>query len=150
MSSKANEATPAQISAKELRMKMAQRQMEEAEKALKQQRQNAEELEEFEKHFMTSEVTDEDRRQIREKVYRLAEQGQTELMILSFPSDFCSDGGRAINNHEAGWPKSLTGRAQQIFELWEQNAKPLGFKLEARVLNYPKGIIGDIGLFVLW
>jgi hypothetical protein len=71
-------------------------------------------------------------------------------MILSFPSEFCADGGRAINNNESDWPTSLTGRAKQVFDLWEQNAKPLGFKLEARVLNYPKGIIGDIGLFVLW
>jgi hypothetical protein len=150
MSSKANELSPPQISAKELRAKMAQRQMDEAEKALKRQREQAEELEAFETYFMNSEITEDDRQQIRQRVYRLAEQGQTELMILSFPSEFCADGGRAINNNESDWPTSLTGRAKQVFDLWEQNAKPLGFKLEARVLNYPKGIIGDIGLFVLW
>jgi hypothetical protein len=150
MSSKANEAAPPRISAEELRAKMTQKQMEEAEKTLKLKRKHEEELKEFETHFMTSKISEGERQQIREKVYRLAEQGQSELMVLSFPSEFCSDGGRAINNKEPEWPKSLTGRAKHAFELWEENAKPLGFKLEARVMNYPKGIIGEIGLFVLW
>ena len=44
----------------------------------------------------------------------------------------------------------MTGRARKLFEIWETNAKPLGYKLEARILNYPGGKIGDVGLFVKW
>ncbi len=150
MPSKKDEAMPPLISAEELRAKMAKKQAEEAERKLQAKGKHEEELKELETYFMTSKITDEERRQFRQKVYRLAEQGQSELMVFSFPSEFCSDGGRAINNKEPDWPESLTGRAKQAFDLWEQNSKHLGFKLEARVLNYPKGIIGEIGLFVMW
>lgn len=150
MPSKNDQSMPPLISAEELRVKMAKKQAEEAERKLQAKSKHEEELNELKTYFMTSKITDEERRQFRQKVYRLAEQGQSELMVFSFPSEFCSDGGRAINNKEPDWPKSLTGRAKQAFDLWEQNSKHLGFKLEARVLNYPKGIIGEIGLFVLW
>ena len=138
------------MSAKELRSRMAEKELEQANKAMAQREQAEKEAAEFKDYFMGSEVTDDDRRRIREKAARLAEQGQTEICVLTFPSDFCSDSGRAINNFEPDWQKTLTGRAAKIFELWEQNAKPLGYKLEARVLNYPQGIIGDIGLYVRW
>ena len=150
MPSKDGETIAPLISAEELRAKMAQQQAEEAEKKLQQERKHEEELNELKAYFMTSKITDEERQQFRQKVYRLAEQGQSELMVFSFPSEFCSDGGRAINNKERDWPESLAGRAKQAFDLWERNSKHLGFKLEARVLNYPEGIIGDIGLFVSW
>ena len=69
---------------------------------------------------------------------------------MSFPSDLCSDGGRAINNNFPDWPETLTGRAAKLFKLWEERGKDEGFKLQARVLNYPEGIISDIGLFLMW
>lgn len=138
------------MSAKELRARMAEKELEQAGKAMERHKQAEKEASEFKDYFMNSEVTDDDRRRLREKAARLAEQGQTEICVLTFPSDFCNDGGRAINNFEPEWPQSLTGRAQKLYALWEQNAKPLGYRLEARVLNYPKGIIGDIGLFVRW
>ena len=150
MPGKKDEAMPPLISAEDLRAKMTKKQAEEAERKLQAKSKHEEELNELRTYFMTSKITDEERRQFRQKVYRLAEQGQSELMVFSFPSEFCSDGGRAINNKEPDWPESLTGRAKQAFDLWEQNSKHLGFKLEARVLNYPKGIIGEIGLFVMW
>jgi hypothetical protein len=150
MSNGQDDLGPPAISAHDLRMRMAEKELKKAQEALEKQKSKDKELEEFEEYFMTSEITLEDRKQIRAKVARLAESGTTELMIISFPSDFCTDGGRAINNFEPDWPDTLKGRARQIFELWEKNAKPLGFKLEARVLNYPDGIIGDIGLFVSW
>jgi hypothetical protein len=141
---------PTPISASDLRMRMAEREMEDSEKAMAKRKEMEAEQEEFRKYFMSSEVTDNDRQRIRQRALQLAEQGQTEICILSFPSDFCSDGGRAINNNLPDWTNTLTGRAEKLYALWEQNAKPMGYKLEARVLNYPNGIIGDIGLYVTW
>ena len=138
------------LSAQELRLRMAETELEEARKALKKQEKLKAEQAEFHDYFMKSEVSEGDRRRIRDKVLRMADQGHSELCVLTFPAGFCEDRGRAINNFEPDWHKSLTGRAAKLYELWERNAKPLGFKLEARVLNYPKGLIGDIGLFVLW
>jgi hypothetical protein len=140
----------APISAKELRARMAEKELEQANKSMAKREQLDKEQEEVKDYFMNSEVSDDDRRRLRERVARLADQGQTEMCVLTFSSDFCGDGGRAINNFQPDWPATLTGRAAKLFALWEQNAKPLGYKLEARVLNYPKGIIGDIGLFVSW
>lgn len=150
MANEKDKVGPPPMSAKELRTRMAEKELEKANKAMAGREQAEKEAAEFKDYFMNSEVTDDDRRRIREKAARLAEQGQTEICVLTFPSDFCSDGGRAINNFDPDWPKSLTGRAAQMHALWEQNAKPLGYRLEARVLNYPKGIIGDIGLYVSW
>ena len=138
------------IPAQQMRLRMAEKELQEAQKALDAQKRLESEQAEFQDYFMNSDVTEKDRQRIRERVMRMADQGHTELCVLTFPSNFCSDGGRAINNFETDWPKSLTGRAAKLYDLWESNAKPLGYKLEARVLNYPDGIIGDIGLVVHW
>ena len=148
--SQEDEAIGSPLTAQTLRLRMAERELEEARKALEKEKKLDAEEEEFRAYFMNSEVSESDRQRLRDKVMRLADQGHSELCVLTFPASFCSDGGRAINNFESDWPRSLTGRAAKLHAIWEQNAKPLGFKLEARVLNYPKGKIGDIGLYVLW
>lgn len=150
MTEQKEEFGPPRITAKDLRMRMAEHEMEDAKKAMAMRQRIAAEQEEFRKYFMNSDVTEDDRQSIRDKVARMADQGQSEMCVLTFSSDFCSDDGRAINNFMPDWPSTLTGRAAKLYELWVKNAKPLGFKLEARVLNYPNGIIGDIGLFVKW
>lgn len=79
-----------------------------------------------------------------------ARQGATEIELIRFPSELCSDDGRAINNNEAGWNKTLTGVPAQIYELWEQNLKSKGFKLKAYVVDFPDGKPGDVGMFLSW
>lgn len=76
--------------------------------------------------------------------------GQAECMILRFPSPLCIDGGRAINNAGADWPATLRGEAAEIYLRWERDLKPRGFGLSARVLEFPDGKPGDIGLFLAW
>ncbi len=48
------------------------------------------------------------------------------------------------------WPKSLRGEAAEIYLRWERELKPRGFHLTARVLDYPNGMPGDIGLSLGW
>lgn len=79
-----------------------------------------------------------------------AERGAKELMLLRFPSDLCSDRGRAINVPLPDWPASLRGEAAEIYLRWERELKPRGFHLTARVLDFPGGMPGDIGLFLVW
>jgi len=83
-------------------------------------------------------------------VRRAAEQDLSEIMVMSFPSAWCSDRGRAINNGAPDWPGSLEGRAKKALEFYEKNLKPLGYKASARILNYPDGMPGDVGLFLAW
>ncbi|MFZ3359768.1 MAG: CBS domain-containing protein [Xanthobacteraceae bacterium] len=79
-----------------------------------------------------------------------AENGEKEFMMFRFPSQVCSDGGRAINVTEPGWPATLRGDAAEIYLRWEHDLKPRGFHLAARVMEYPDGMPGDIGLFLIW
>jgi CBS domain-containing protein len=79
-----------------------------------------------------------------------AQHGAKEFMLLRFPHDLCTDGGRAINVPEPDWPKTLRGEAAEIYLRWERELKPRGFSLGARVLEFPNGFPGDIGLFLVW
>jgi CBS domain-containing protein len=79
-----------------------------------------------------------------------AEHGLKELMLLRFPSELCSDGGRAINVTEEDWPSTLRAEAAETYLRWQQDLKPRGFHLRASVLDFPGGMPGDIGLFLSW
>lgn len=76
--------------------------------------------------------------------------GAREMLMLRFPHDLCSDGGRAINAPEPDWPATLRGEAAEAYLRWERELKPQGFHIAARVLDFPDGLLGDIGLFMLW
>jgi hypothetical protein len=84
------------------------------------------------------------------RMHHAAEHGETQILILRFPSDVCTDGGRAINNTLPGWEETLVGLPRQIYEIWSQKLKPRGFSLHAEVLDFPNGMPGDIGLFCRW
>ncbi len=79
-----------------------------------------------------------------------ARSGVFEYEVMDFPSAFCSDGGRAINNSEPTWPNTLQGKAKNFHDLWQEHGKPQGYRLKARVISYPRGFIGDISLLVDW
>jgi hypothetical protein len=71
-------------------------------------------------------------------------------MLLRFPNQLCIDDGRAINIESKDWPVTLRGRPAEIYLRWERDLKRLGFALAARVLEFPDGKPGDIGLFLVW
>ena len=71
-------------------------------------------------------------------------------MLLRFANQLCIDGGRAINVAEPDWPATLRGEAAEIYLRWERDLKHNGFSLSARVLEFPDGKPGDIGLFLGW
>jgi CBS domain-containing protein len=80
----------------------------------------------------------------------MAEHGQKDDMVLRFPNQLCIDGGRAINVHEDGWTATLRGESAEIYLRWERDLKHRGFTLSARVLEFPDGKPGDVGLFLVW
>jgi CBS domain-containing protein len=79
-----------------------------------------------------------------------AERGETEFLLLRFPCQLCSDGGRAINAPDPEWPRTLRGEAAEMYLRWERELRPRGFHLAARVVEFPEGIPGDIGMFLTW
>jgi CBS domain-containing protein len=84
------------------------------------------------------------------KARQAAEHGEKEFLLLRFPSGLCSDGGRAINSARPEWPETLHGEAAELYLRWERDLKPQGFPVAARVLDFPGGMPGDVGLFLEW
>jgi len=117
---------------------------EEARRAAAQQRRNK--VAELIDHH----ISDEGWRGLLHRAREAAEHGEKEFMLLRFPSQLCSDGGRAINVPEDDWPSTLRGEAGELYLRWERDLRPHGFHLAARVLEFPGGMPGDIGLFLVW
>ena len=79
-----------------------------------------------------------------------AQKGAEEHLLLRFPCELCSDHGRAVNAPDPSWPATLRGLAAQVFMRWKNELRSHGFGLHARVLEFPDGLPGDIGLFLAW
>jgi hypothetical protein len=79
-----------------------------------------------------------------------AEHGAHEYLLLRFSSDSCTDRGRAIVEHEPSWPTTLTGEAADVYRHWHDELRRRGFELSARILEFPRGTPGDVGLFLRW
>jgi hypothetical protein len=79
-----------------------------------------------------------------------AERGEKEVLVMRFPSALCSDRGRAINNAEADWPTTLTGRPRQAYEFWQEHLRPAKYKLRAMIIDWPGGMPGDVAFFLSW
>ena len=139
---------------------------QEAEEQL--QRRKEEELAAFKKRLNEFRLTDEVIKSGRDRIRRAFERGETELMMAAFPSDFCTDGGRAVINagappinkptneetaargDEPEWLVTLPAGVRQVFDYWKENLKPGGFGFAVRVVNFPSGKPGDIGVFIMW
>ena len=138
----------------------------EAEEQLKHRKEEA--LAEFRKRLDNFELTDAIIQSGLDRIRRAFERGETEFMLSAFPSDFCTDGGRAIINagappinkpskvelaarsDEPEWLATLPAGVRHVYDYWKQNLRPGGFSFSARIINYPGGMPGDVGLFFTW
>ena len=140
------------FSAKDLMRAVAEHENAKAAEAMQRKKKEEEERKAVHDSFMKPAERSDDK--IMERVMRLcqsaASSGHTQVLAYRFPSDLCTDGGRAINNAERGWESTLTGRPKYAYEFWANKLKPQGFKLKAEVLEYPGGMPGDIGFILSW
>jgi hypothetical protein len=72
--------------------------------------------------FMTQEIQPEVFERVSRVVKSAAERGQREVLVVRFPNEYCTDGGRAINNFEPNWPDTLTGFARRAHEFLSERA----------------------------
>jgi hypothetical protein len=84
------------------------------------------------------------------KTRAAAGRGEKEVLVMRFPSALCTDRGRAINNAEADWPSTLTGRPRQAYEFWKEHLQPAKYKLRAMIIEWPGGLPGDIAFYLSW
>jgi len=96
-------------------------------------------------------VSDEERlKRAAAIINRAVNNGQTEIEVGRFPNSLFTDHGRAINQQEAGWEKTLTGLPKELFEFWKQYLQAKGYRLKFQIVDWPDGKPGDIGISLSW
>lgn len=83
-------------------------------------------------------------------IQRAVRNGLSEVQVYRFPNSLCTDHGRAINQQEAGWEKTLTGIPREIFQLWSDYLQPRGYRIRYQVIDFPGGMPGDISIVIAW
>ena len=141
---------PQLIKPDELRRIADEQEMAKAREALEKKRKADEERDHLRDAFMTRDLHPDVFERVSRAVKSAAERGERELLALRFSSEFCTDGGRAINSFEPDWPKTLTGFAKRAYEFWQKELEPHGYKLRAQIMDFPGGMPGDVGIFLRW
>jgi hypothetical protein len=137
-------------SASQLRQTLVDEQMAEMKKREAQRSAEQQKLTAFTNDFLKGQVTDDEIARVRRLVMNAVKDGKLEALVYTFPSDLCTDSGRAINSGDPDWPKTLLGKAKQFYERFLQFGKPQGFKLKAMIVSFPGGVPGDVGFFLSW
>ena len=129
--------------------------LKEAEKAEQEMKLRA--AAEAEKRALIDELTkpsglseDEKVRRASTVIQRAVRNGLHEVQVYRFPNILCSDHGRAINQMEEGWEKTLTGMPKEIYELWRDYLQPRGYKIAYQIIDFPGGMPGDVGITLSW
>ena len=102
------------------------------------------------KELLREHVADGRWREMLTAAHDAAGRGEKQYLLLRFPSQLCADAGRKINAEEADWPGTLRGEPAELYLQWERELRAVGFRIAARVLDFPGGMPGDVGLFLAW
>lgn len=138
------------VSPDELRRIADEHEMAKAREALEKKRKGDDERHQFREAFISREIHPEVFDRLSRLVQGAAERGEREVLVLRFPSEYCTDGGRAINNFESSWGDTLTGFAERAHEFWHKELAPKGYKVRAQIMDFPGGVPGDVGIFLSW
>lgn len=138
--------------ANDLMKKIALKEAEKATAAVRERdAADAEKKALLERFSKPSGVTEEERmKRAAAIINRAANNGLTEVFVFQFPNELCTDRGRAINQSEPGWEKTLTGLPKELFEFFEKHLKPRGYRLAYQIVDFPGGMPGDIGVTLKW
>jgi hypothetical protein len=139
--------------AKQVMEKVALAEAEKASEAMRQKaKADAEKKALIDRLTRPSGVSDEQAlKRVATIIQRAVKNGLTEVEVIRFPNVLCTDRGRAINNSlEPGWEKTLTGLPKEMYEFWERQLKPRGYKVRYQVVDFSGGMPGDIGITLKW
>jgi hypothetical protein len=152
MAASAEKSSKALPTAQEMMEKLA---LAEADKAAEASRKHA--AEEAEKKALLDKLTkpsgvsdEEALKRVSLIVERAVSNGLTEVQVFRFPNSLCTDNGRAINQQEPGWEATLTGLPKEMYEFWDRQLRPLGYKLKVQIVEFPGGMPGDVGITLKW
>ena len=138
--------------AQEAMEKLALAEAEKASAALRKQSDAEAEMKMLlEKLTKASGVSDEEAlRRVGIIIERAVSNGLTEVQVYRFPNALCTDHGRAINQQEQGWETTLTGLPKEMFQFWERQLRPRGYKIKFQIVDFPNGMPGDVGITLKW
>jgi hypothetical protein len=138
--------------AQEAMEKLALAEAEKASAAIKKQADaEAEKKMLLEKLTKPSGVSDDEAlHRVAAIIERAVSNGLTEVQVYRFPNAMCTDRGRAINQQEAGWEQTLTGLPKEMFQFWERQLRPRGYKIKFQIVDFPDGMPGDVGITLKW
>ena len=139
-------------SAKDLMQKIALAEAEDASEAARAHAEaDAEKKALLDQLSKPSGISDEEAvRRATAIIERAVRNRLTEVQVYRFPNQLCTDKGRAINQKEPGWEKTLTGVPKEIYELWRKYFRERGYKLRVQIIDFPGGMPGDIGMTLSW
>jgi hypothetical protein len=139
-------------SAKDNMTKIALAEAEEAAKAIRKQNEaDAEKKALLDQFTKPSGVADEERmKRAASIIKRAVDSGRSEVEVGRFPNQLFTDRGRAINQQEPGWEKTMTGLPKELYEFWHTYLRPRGYKLRVQIVDFPGGMPGDIGITLGW
>jgi hypothetical protein len=127
---------------------VARAQADEARKHGKGEVEKQKLLEQFSK---PSGVSDEERLKRAGSIIKRAVRNKlTEVEIGRFPNQLCTDRGRAIIQGESGWENTLTGLPKELHQFWQKHLEPLGYQIHVRIVDWPNGMPGDVGIALSW
>ena len=138
--------------AKDILKQAALKEAEKAEEAARRAAAaDAEKRELIEHLSKPSGLSEEDKAKLAATVIqRAVRNGLTEVQVYRFPNQLCTDRGRAINQQEPGWEKTLTGVPKEIYDLWSRHFRERGYKLKVQIVDFPGGMPGDVGMILSW
>ena len=148
-----NELSKLLPTAKQIMEQVALAEAEKASEAMRQKaKADAEKKALIDRLTRPSGVSEEERlKRAATIIQRAVKNGLTEVEVTRFPNVMCTDRGRAINNNlEPGWEKTLTGLPKELYEFWERQLKPRGYKIKFQVVDFSGGVPGDIGITLKW
>ena len=145
-----SERSDDQLGAMDFRRAVERFEQQERDKQVEHTRAAAEQLRLKVAELRAQHVSDEKWHGLLRRARDAAEHGRKEFLLLRFPSQLCSDGGRCINVPDPSWPATLRGEAAEIYMRWQRDLKPHGFGLAAQILEFPDGVPGDAGLILVW
>ena len=92
---------------------------------------------EFREMFNAREVQPEAIDRINHLISVAAKQGNHQLQVVTFPSSYCSDGGRRINIADPEWPSTLEGFAKKAYDFFKRNSVLLGTSSTRKLSAFP-------------
>src|SRR3954452_3748660 len=108
------------------------------------------ELDKLHEAFKEREVQPEAMDRIATLVRKTIDMGDKQALVLRFPSDWLPDQGRAITNHDKNWHEKLDAFPKRAYDYFKRELEPRGFQISAAIVDWPRGMPGDVGLFLQW